>query len=229
MRLATVFLFLSIREDANGLIWIGAGYRINRFENDTLTIFEFDPNRPDPHTTIRALCVDTKGTLWIGFVAGLAAVRDGRVSYYFKSHGLVDNIISSLYADHTGIAWIGTAGGLNRWVDRKLVTEANSSGVSHDQVNAIMEDREGNIWLGTRGGLCRLTPRPFVTYGREHGLSHNNVMSIYENRPGHFWVGTWGGGLNWMRDGTVSEFSTVSGLIEKLPADLILALDKDRE
>ncbi len=218
-----------LHEDAEGTLWIGAGYGINTFQNEVLRPFTFSPGEIPPVNSIKAISRGPDGTLWVGFTAGLAGIKGDAVTYYRKQEGLVDNTVSALTHDRTGNLWIGTFGGLNRSFTGQLRAEVNSSGGSYDQVNAIMEDKEGNIWLGAREGLYRLTQKPFVTYNRQHGLSHNNVMSIFENKPGHYWIGTWGGGLNWMHDGIVTQYSSSTATNNGLTSDLILGLHMEKK
>jgi ligand-binding sensor domain-containing protein len=56
-----------------------------------------------------------------------------------------------------------------------------------------------------------------------NGLSHDLIKSIYQDHQGNTWIGTDGGGLNLLKDGKVSIYTTREGL----SSNVVLALTGD--
>ena len=77
-------------------------------------------------------------------------------------------------------------------------------------VLSIYEDRNGYIWFATDGGLNRMDPKTgkFTVYTKTQGLASDLVVSIYEDRQGTMWIGTDGGGLNRIKEGEISTYTT---------------------
>ncbi len=167
-----------------------------------------------PNNTVRAICQDSSGFLWIGTIDGLVRY-DG---YNFKiyrpdpkdSSSISHHSILSLYCDSAGILWIGSNGGglikYDRYTDSFKTFSQDSNNpdsISNNTIRCIIEDRERTLWIGTDGGglnkMDRRTEK-FINYkndpGHRDSISHDRIWTVYEDRNGRIWVGTYGGGLN---------------------------------
>lgn len=239
-----------IYEDRNDDLWISTGGGLNRLrKGGTLDAFEM-PNGL-PNDSVRAICQDKGGRIWIGsnngmlwynwhksghFYAyhfGLSALEEddwheaerGDFYAYNTRYGLSDTFVSTMCEDRDGNLWVGTYSGLNRFREGRFFNEQNNEGMPFDHVNALFEDRQGDLWVGSKEGLARLTPRHFSTLAKPQGLTHNDVRSVMEDRAGEIWVGTWGGGLDRVKDEQASAFP----ITNVFSRDLILSTCEGRD
>ncbi len=72
----------------------------------------------------------------------------------------------------------------------------------------MFQDSQGYLWIGTNNGLSRYDGTQFTNYSTVQGLSNNWITDIAESpkEPGTLWVGTVAGGVNRIRDGSVTVF-----------------------
>jgi len=169
--------------------------------------------------TVRTICQDFKGFIWIGTADGLNRFNGRTFGIYrpiaFDTTSLSDWDISSLLQDSHGRLWIGTYnGGLN--------LRDSSSGqfyhfqhhpnclytLSHDSVTVLYEDPDSHLWIGTANGLNRLIPpdeadnRTLGSWARQvrfkhytatpetTSLSHPLITCLMMDKKGWLWVGT---------------------------------------
>ena len=158
-----------------------------------------------PNDSVRGICQDAGGRIWIGSNNGLLWYNWYRARSFYAynaRYGLSDAFVSAICEDAEGNLWVGTYSGLNRFHEGRFYSVRDNEGLPFDKVNALFEDRQGDLWVGSNEGLVRLTPKKFFAYTREQGLTHNNIMSVLQDRHGSMWIGTWGGGLDQLKDET---------------------------
>jgi signal transduction histidine kinase len=127
---------------------------------------------------IRALYLDSQGTLWIGTAdAGLFRCRNGRVVNFSAREGLPDNSILQILEDEAGRLWLGTSGGIT-CVSKARLEElaAGKTGVIHPQLfrraegmlseectggfsPAGLKTKSGMLWFSTMKGVVVVDPR----------------------------------------------------------------------
>lgn len=149
-----------------------------------------------PRDTVRALCLDRRGRLWIG--TENSGLYDSGGRRFTTRQGLTSNSIRALLEDRDGNLWIGTiGGGLNRMRDGRVDTMTGNEGLASDHVRALFEDREGSIWIGAEaGGLAQLRNARAVTYTAIDGLRSDFIRAVYAGADGSIWAGTEGSGLH---------------------------------
>jgi ligand-binding sensor domain-containing protein/signal transduction histidine kinase/CheY-like chemotaxis protein len=221
----------SICQDHKGNLWIATDKGLNLMKGESFTVFSTKEGLP--HDTVGAVYEDRQKNLWIGTNEGLCRLENGtfHISCTTKE-GLSHNIVTCIIEDRRGLLWIGTTSGLNRLnrENGKITSFTTKQGLPNDYIRSIAEDRDGNLWVCTNGGLSRPEMDPanggvrFNNYTEKHGLSYNYVETAYEDREGSLWIGTDGGGLNRLRDGKVTVFSTETGLSN----DMAIAILEDR-
>lgn len=185
---------LCLYADRAGRIWIGtAGGGISCYENGHFTSYAKAVGLASD--TVRSLCEDRDGNLWIGTDHGLSRFRDGTFTRFEEKDGLGEAMVLSLSEDREGSLWIGTLGaGLHRIRDSVFTRYGRDQGLSHDSILPIYEDRAGNMWIGTMGGgLNKLMDGEVQRYSAKDGLPSDFVLSIWEDGRGELWIGTTSG------------------------------------
>ena len=205
--------------DARGFLWIGTlRDGLNRLDIATGDIRVFRHADGDDATlsndSVRALFVDTDGTLWVGTNAGLDRVDASGLAVARIATGgdlssdIAGNRVRTILRDRAGTLWVGTQrGGLSRsddgGVSFRTYRAGESAGqLSHNRIEALLEDKSGRLWIATADGLSRYLPAEdrFAVYryaaDTPSTLSDNNVISLFQDRGGLVWVGTKTAGAN---------------------------------
>jgi diguanylate cyclase (GGDEF)-like protein len=199
----------SILQDRAGRIWIGnVPGGLNVLENGTIRTYTKADGLSNEN--IRALYEDREGVLWVGTSDGLDRFKENR----FSSDRSAGTVLS-IFEDAGGARWIGTTSGLFRTNDG--VTEA----VTLDRrpfkasVRFIYQDRAGRLWAGGSFGLAQFENGTLVPL-RIGALNRIdiNLQSIHEDADGALWIGTWSQGLQRLKDGHLTTFTTANGLYD---------------
>jgi len=210
-----------LAEGRDGMLWIGTGNGLNRFDPSTETFTAYYHLAAQPagltNNTVTALCEDRQGMLWVGTAAGLNRLDPTTGTFTRFVHDAADprslasDAILALHEDKGGNLWVGTdGGGLDRLEGgtgrfRHFRNDPrNLCTLSDDNVRAIAEDSAGILWVGTsHGGLNRYDPAggDFLAYRSDYAnpnsLTANDVWAIVPaaGDSGGLWIAT-GKGLN---------------------------------
>lgn len=173
-----------------------------------------------PENTVETIVQTRDGYLWLGTQEGLVRFDGVTFTVFNKKNtaAFKDNVVESLYEDPDGSLWIGTNGGLNRYKEGKFTVYTTQDGLSSDRILSITGDREGNVWIATNGGgLVHFSNEKFTTYTTKDGLAADRLSCVYADRKGNVWIGA-GQGLNLLKGGKISYYSTEEGLTSKVGA-----------
>ncbi len=113
---------------------------------------------------------------------------------------------------------------LSQYVHDAWQTE---QGLPQNTIQSILQTRDGYLWLATQEGLARFDGKQFVTFSRNSvaEIKNNLITSLLEDREGRLWFSTGGGGLNSLKDGKFSVYTSKDGLSD----DTIFSICEDRE
>ncbi len=130
------------------------------------------------------------------------------------TEGLPQDSVTDILQAHDGYLWLATLDGLARFdgVRFHTVNLIREAGIGANVVTALAEDAGGTLWVGTRDGLVEHRGGRFVLSPASTALSNASVRSLTIGRDGSLWVGTRWGGLNHLRDGRVTPYTTGDGL-----------------
>lgn len=176
----------TITETGDGQVWVGSQMK-------GLFVFDGKISKPVPvgginatKPDIKALLVDSAGSLWVGHANGLAVLSDGKtIKQYLQ--GIP---VRSLAFDKKGQLWIGTSGkGLYKFDGKDFTNYTAEAGqIPHNYVHKILCDKKGTLWFGTGNGLGAYDGKTFTGYST--GLCNAYIGSMAEDRYGHIWCGT---------------------------------------
>ena len=199
--------YIRCLQEQNQQLIIGTfdGLSILNLTDDSITKYnKFEANRNNlSHFSVRSLCVDRAGTLWVG-------TYSGGVNYYnplnnrFVFYHPLGNSEQKLYnifgpmVYSTGSLWIATEGGgllqfnpATKEYTNYLLEERPVGMHNKNIIKSLMIERE-SIWCGTNnGGLYRFHI-PTKRFSLIHQFNEKNlgIYSIYRDSNEDIWLGT---------------------------------------
>jgi diguanylate cyclase (GGDEF)-like protein len=159
-----------------GILWLGTGLQVIRYDTNTGKWTNYGPNAQDPNSrsvnSTTTIVEDNQGRVWMGSEwsgGGLDMLDPASGRFTHLRHdpnnpeSLSDDNVSALYQDPKGRLWAGTAKGINQvLVDaggkvRFKRFDAPDS-IGRRKILAIRSDSTGQLWMSTAAGLLRLDP-----------------------------------------------------------------------
>ncbi len=184
-----------------------------------------------PGTRIQTAYADRSGALWIGTNGGLVRWAADKIGRFPVTDPLASASILSVLEDREGNIWVGTeTGGLHILRDERFRTFGTHDGLFSDATTSVVEDNAGTLWVGTSGyGLDALTRNgasitKVKTLEVKDGLSSDVILSLAAAPNGDMWVGT-PDGLNRIRKGVVTSFTSADGLPDDFVRSLLVDAD----
>lgn len=209
---------MSLFESRDGALWLGMTTNgLARWKDGQLT--RWTEKEGLAHFSVRAMCDDAEGNLWIGTGAGLDRWRDGNFQTFSVADGLLHNSVRAVFAEEKGDLWIGSHYGLTRWNATNRVHFTKKEGLADNIVTTVLKDSAGQFWVGTFNGLNRIVGTNITTELHE-GRPHDRVFSLFEDREANIWVGT-KDGLYRMKPRVVSAYTQQQGLTQNTATSVL--------
>jgi signal transduction histidine kinase/ligand-binding sensor domain-containing protein/ActR/RegA family two-component response regulator len=179
----------------------------------------------DPRLTVRALCKDRAGDIWLGTNSGLYRFHAGKlVKAWRESDGLPGERILALHEGSDGTMWVGSQAGLSS-VRNGVLRTVPEPGFRGKTIWTIENDRQGSIWFGMlSGGLARYSGGRFE-FARSGLIATTAVTAFYEDREGSLWLGASGAGLGRLRDVPFRTMGQAGSFGNKLAQSVLAARD----
>lgn len=157
---------MSIYEDRAGIIWLGTGGGLSRYDGKSFQ--NFTTKEGLSNNEIHIILEDKSGKLWIGTRGEVCYFNGKNFTVLTNEDGKTFNNVWSIIEDKKGNIWLGTdADGLWRY-DGRIFTKVSQRGVY-----AITEDKQGNIW----------TTGEVEFNGQVWSLSRYDQKSLYKEKP----------------------------------------------
>lgn len=213
----------AITEDADGFLWFGSRYGLNRYDGYEVKIYRADLSDSlslhDNH--VQALFCDQEGKIWAGLRDGGISILDP-AEQVFRHNPFPEEIpipwedlsVETIFQDSRGNIWIGTLGTgvirihpktseyLHLWTGSEKPVHRLSS----DFAFSFVEDLWGRIWIGTSGAeidCYDLVTDRIHQVGYPEGSETN--LSSYSKAlhlgGDTLWIGTEGTGLHFFHLG----------------------------
>jgi signal transduction histidine kinase/ligand-binding sensor domain-containing protein/CheY-like chemotaxis protein len=177
-------IIFAVAEDSAGQIWVGT-------ENG-LRCYDANFQRKEigiPRFEVRALLVDRHGVVWIGTSGnGLMCYKDGRVTSFKKSGGLVSDFVTALFEDREGSLWIGTRDGLSQITDLKFPIYSSTEGLIGGSCHAVSASPKGGLWAATSGGMSYFDGKQARNYTMADGLPNPYIKRVLEAKNGDIYL-----------------------------------------
>ena len=182
---------LSLYEDNEGSIWVGANGGLFRLREALFTSYGLSDGLSGDY--VRSVLEDRRGRIWIGSAQGLDRMDPDGSIHQIQLAEQRGNTVSvlSLAEGRDGSIWAGTfSDGVIR-IDPQgqLVRHTQVQQLSSGNVRALVVDEQDRVWVGTQGGLLRISQgrveRPEI-----HGLPKQELITALGQHEGHLWVGS---------------------------------------
>lgn len=183
---------VSLREDAEGSIWVGANGGLYRLRETLFSSFTGRDGLSGDY--VRTVLEDRSRQLWVGSASGLdRRDSDGRFhAVPLRNSGGKTPSVLSLAQDHDDGLWVGTFGDGILHLDaqgRMLRRYGAADGLPGGNIRAMSVDRNGAVWAGTQKGVARLDAQG-VTVPNVPGLPTGLITAVAHDAEGDLWVGT---------------------------------------
>ena len=227
----------SILEDASGIIWLGTGNGISRYDSSaapagseiftSIPIVVTDGSNFDPHDSstsdpfvenaVWSILQDRGGDIWFGTSEGVYRYDGKSFAHLLHDDGVINDSgvhlrrVQAILEDKRGNIWFGSGLGEGEGVSRfdgKSITSFKPDGAAW--VKPLLEDKAGNLWFGSNiHTVSRYDGKTFTAFAKKEIL--DRVYSMAEDKAGNLWFASEGG--LWRFDGkSFTRFTTKDGL-----------------
>lgn len=195
---------LSIKQSANGVLWIGTiGSGLISYDptSDKTEVYRYEKGRPNwiSSDVVTRLYIDPQGIVWVSTWNGLNRL-DPQTGLFrsFRADTSLNKELFSIEPDKEGNLWIGSRVGLVKFSTKTEEFEEfrhdpnDPTSISNNTVNNIFHTDDGHLWLATHNGLNRFDPKSGKSqaYFVKDGLPGNAISCILQDAGGNLWIST---------------------------------------
>jgi diguanylate cyclase (GGDEF)-like protein len=200
-----------IFEDREGHLWVGMGEGgVVELRNGIFSNFGKQEGLSDD--TVWSVLQARDQSLWVGTNSkGLNHIgKDGKVRVYTMREGLAGDSIFGLMESPDQSLWIGTERGALNHFDHGRITVFKDPASAGHRIASILQDPSGDLWLAFHevNGLVRFHKGSFQHY-TVPGLLNTATFAP----DGSIWMGTDHAGVNQLKNGTITSYTTQNGLL----------------
>ncbi len=185
-------------------LWIGASGGLFSFNTKTKKFNHYKIHDSSQNAnSIRAICEDKKGIIWVGTSIGQLLQFDKSNKRFhsvnLKSEKTFGNYgITCMFEDTEGHIWLGREDGVIMQYDSLHQSFIYYNTIKDKfPIRTLLEDKEGSLWIGTDKGGVFLMDK---ISGKVESLSDKSakgtdvVLSLYNDAKGDMWLGTYHAG-----------------------------------
>ena len=184
----------SLFQDSDNNIWIGhndEGVTCMTQAGDTM---KFTKDDGLPHNSIRAICEDLEGNIWLGTASGLCYMTPERravIPEGLAELGQSTIQVSKLFCDTAGRVWISTAIANELFVyeDGKVSPYEGIKKIKNPAVNEVSQDNSGALWFGVAPHYAvriKDAEETLFDIGHDHAVG-TTVNCVMQDSNGNYW------------------------------------------
>ncbi len=183
----------SLAEDREGNLWAGtSGGGLDRVRPRVIELLGKESGLP--YESVRSICVDTAGAIWVATQNGLLARRES--GHWTTVSDVAAGFFACVAASRRGGIWAGTrdegfyyiSGGHSDHWDR-------AEGLSSDNVRSIFEAANGDVFIGCDGPSRLYRWREGKLRELPASVRHRSLRAMAQDREGRVWVASADGAL----------------------------------
>lgn len=211
----------SMYQTRDGLLWVGTGGGLARFDGIRFSTFESSPVPELASRPIFGFMEDSVGALWIGHSRGATRHHDGRFERVFSDEMMEGRRVWAFAEGKDGVIWSATENGLVRWEKGVINIFKEAEGLPTKRLRTLAFDKDGTLWIGTTGGgLVSYAGGQFKVL---EGFPSLEVRHVIADPAGGIWAATAGAGLVRVDRGAMKAY----GVSDGLPTDQLTYLARD--
>lgn len=221
----------TIFEDSRKNLWVGGNDEgVTVFCKDS-TIKQFDVNSGLPNNSIRAICEDLNGNIWIGTSSGIACISPDFEIFIPEGVMLLPKenhyLITHLYCDTFGKIWISTSDedGTFFYENGSFYRFQLGDGNSR-KINVVNQDSSGAFWFGLESRMAvKVVGEKKQYYDLSFGQQKGSSMNcIFEDSDGNIWFAM-DSGVAILHEDKLVNFDFTNGLAD----DKIVKIIEDNQ
>lgn len=159
----------SLAQGRDGYLWIGGALGVYRFDGRRFEKFQPVSGDKLREADVYSLLAASNGDIWIGYDdAGVARIREGRVTRFGAADQMEKGTVAMLAEDHEGNIWATQVGDVARYDGRAWTHYGEQQGFPPNTTYyTVFVDREDTVWVSTSAGL----------FARRKGTKNFNLAS----------------------------------------------------
>ena len=230
----TKYDFVSVRsifQDSNDRIWVGHNDEGVSCLSPDGSIVKYSTADGLPHNSVRAICEDFEGNIWLGTASGLCYLTpDFKVEIPdgLKELGQETIQVSKLYCDTAGRIWVTTAieNDLFVYSNKRLERFTGITKIKNPSVNVVSQDNNCAFWFGVAPHYAvRIKDTEETVFDIGHDHQEGTVVnSIIQDSSGDYWFAG-DCGITVLHNGRYSYYDKRNGIAD----DYINELFEDQE
>jgi signal transduction histidine kinase/ligand-binding sensor domain-containing protein len=214
--------FVSLLTDHTGALWMASGGLHGISRNVEGKIDSFTTEQGLVSNDARILFEDRSGDVWIGTIAGLQRLHNGRFTTYTAADGLPkgQNQYDAVFEDKGHSIWVGSLeDGVGRLHNGRFERFSVGEGLKRGQVRGFADSDKGIVVAVSDYGLFRLNGKRFVPIA---GIPHGYITSPISDTAGALWFGVNGNGVFRLDHDSLRHFMKADGLPGTRVSSLLL-------
>ena len=192
---------LSLFEDAQGRLWIGANGGVSCYDGSEFVNFTEDDGLGSKLVSV--IYQQRSGLLWFAGFSGVGITSYDGSSFcrYAMEDGLAGTNVQCMIEDDEGRLWIGTDVGVSCYDGISFRNYTTDDGLPGGFAQRMFQDSRRQIWIATLGGgISRFDGISFQVLTTADGLPSNCVTGIIEDHDGSMVLSTYKGTCRYIPD-----------------------------
>ena len=211
----------NIMLDSKGNIWFTTNFGI--FQKTENELIQFDDDNGLISNSIRAICEDKDGNIWIGYdPGGIAKISNGKITNFGADEGFANDFVFDIEIDQYGSLWLACANdGLYHFDREKFTHVVDASEEISAEMRDIAIDQDGVIWFGSMEGIAKISNYSgdineckVQSLTVNSNLQSNIIWNIFIDKDNNKWLGTYGGGVARIERENYTLFDKSVGMID---------------
>lgn len=98
---------------------------------------------------VNDICHDPSGYLWVATASGLSRFDGAEIKNFYKSDGLVDNVVTHILIGKEGEVYFGGAGGFSIYKNNEFTAHSFPNSIVDSRIQHMQLSNDSTIWMAT--------------------------------------------------------------------------------